>query len=99
MSAPQTGLLLLPMSVTAIGVTAFAGRSGPVRGKLVVGTVAQCLGCGSLLLLRDDSALWLLVLVTATFGEVLFCDGTHAHARAVLRTSRLVILCAGVVRR
>ncbi|MEU6818600.1 MFS transporter [Streptomyces sp. NPDC046860] len=68
LSAPQAGLLVLPMSVTAIGVTALAGRSGRVRGKLVVGAIAQCVGCGSLLLLRDNSPLWLLVSVGVLLG-------------------------------
>ncbi|MFF3934436.1 MFS transporter [Streptomyces hirsutus] len=68
LSAPQAGLLVLPMSVTAICVTALTGRRRQVGRKLVVGAVAQCLGCGGLLLLRDESPLWLLVLVSALLG-------------------------------
>ncbi|WP_078959718.1 MFS transporter [Streptomyces sp. NRRL B-24085] len=68
LSAPQAGLLLLPLSATAIGVTALTGRRGRVRGKLVVGALLQCLGCAALLLLRDDSPVWVLVALSAVVG-------------------------------
>ncbi|NEB76156.1 multidrug efflux MFS transporter [Streptomyces sp. SID14478] len=68
LSASQSGLLLLPMSVVAIAVTALTGRRPQVRGKLVVGAVAQVLGCAALLLLASDSPIWLLVIVGALFG-------------------------------
>ncbi|MDH6565505.1 MFS family permease [Streptomyces sp. SAI-117] len=68
LSAPQAGLLLLPLSATAIGVTALTGRRGRVRGKLVTGALFQCVGCGALLLLRSDSPVWLLVVLSAVVG-------------------------------
>ncbi|MCW8382221.1 MFS transporter [Streptomyces justiciae] len=68
LSASQAGLLLLPLSVTAIGVTALTGRRSGVRGKLVTGALFQCLGCAALLALRDDSPIWLLVVLSAVVG-------------------------------
>ncbi|WP_413105833.1 MFS transporter [Streptomyces sp. Inha503] len=68
LSASQAGLLLLPLSVTAIGVTAITGRRSRVRGKLVVGALFQCLGCAALLLLHDDSPVWVLVVLSAVVG-------------------------------
>ncbi|WP_374103130.1 MFS transporter [Streptomyces sp. B93] len=68
LNASQAGLLLLPLSATAIGVTALTGRRGQVRGKLVVGAVCQCLGVAALLLLGGDSPVWLLVLLSAAVG-------------------------------
>ncbi|MGW5972754.1 MFS transporter [Streptomyces sp. NPDC055186] len=68
LSASQAGLLLLPLSATAIGVTALTGRRGQVRGRLAVGAVFQCLGCAALLLLRADSPVWLLVVLSAVVG-------------------------------
>ncbi|MEU0029645.1 MFS transporter [Streptomyces sp. NPDC006335] len=68
LNASQAGLLLLPLSATAIGVTALTGRRGRVRGKLVVGALFQCLGCAALLLLHADSPMWLLVVLSAVVG-------------------------------
>ncbi|MFD0319063.1 MFS transporter [Streptomyces flavalbus] len=68
LDASQAGLLLLPLSVTAVGVTALTGRRGQVRGKLVVGAVCQCLGVAALLPLGGDSPVWLLVLLSAAVG-------------------------------
>nr|WP_256984056.1 MFS transporter [Streptomyces sp. XY006] len=68
LSASQAGLLLLPLSATAIGVTALTGRRGRVRGKLVVGALFQCLGCAALLLLRADTSPWLLIALSAVVG-------------------------------
>lgn len=68
LSASGAGLLLLPMSVMAIVVTAITGRRAAVHGKLVVGALAQLLGCGALLLLGSGSPVWLLVLVAAFMG-------------------------------
>ncbi|WP_328501038.1 MFS transporter [Streptomyces sp. NBC_00457] len=68
LSAPQAGLLLLPLSATAIGVTALTGRRSQVRGKIVVGALFQCLGCAALLLLGADTPVWLLVVLSAVVG-------------------------------
>ncbi len=68
LSASQAGLLLVPLSATAIGVTVLTGRRGRVRGRLVAGALFQCLGCAGLLLLHDGSPLWLLVVLSAVVG-------------------------------
>ncbi|MFJ8148709.1 MFS transporter [Streptomyces sp. NPDC096048] len=68
LNASQAGLLLLPLSATAIGVTALTGRRDRVRGKLVVGAAFQCLGCAGLLLLHAGTPVWLLVLLSSLVG-------------------------------
>lgn len=68
LNASQAGLLLVPLSATAIGVTVLTGRRGRIRGRLVAGALLQCLGCAALLLLHDDSPLWLLVVLSAVVG-------------------------------
>ncbi|MFJ8822529.1 MFS transporter [Streptomyces sp. NPDC102467] len=68
LSAPHAGLLLLPMSLAAIVVTALTGRRPQVRGKLVVGAVVQVAGCAALLLLGSGSPIWLLIVLGALFG-------------------------------
>lgn len=68
LSASGSGLLLLPMSLTAIGVTALTGRRPEVRGKLLAGSVAQLVGCGALLLLGSSTSVWTLAAVAAFAG-------------------------------
>ncbi|MEV1022077.1 MFS transporter [Streptomyces sp. NPDC050264] len=68
LSAPHAGLLLLPMSLAAIVVTALTGRRPQVRGKLVVGAVVQLIGCAALLFLGAGSPIWLLVVLGVLFG-------------------------------
>lgn len=68
LSAYQAGLLLLPMSGTAIVVTALTGRRAVVRGKLVVGALVQIVGCAALLTLGASSPVWLLVVIAAVVG-------------------------------
>ncbi|MFZ3592879.1 MFS transporter [Streptomyces sp. BH104] len=64
----QAGLLLLPMSLMAIGVTVLTGRRPQVRAKLYVGGLAQLVGVTALLSLNSDSPIWLLVVIGAVFG-------------------------------
>ncbi|MEV6344642.1 MFS transporter [Actinoplanes sp. NPDC051851] len=68
LSASHTGLILMPMSVVAIGAAALAGRSPGVRGKLLTGAVAQV--AAGLLMLRSDarSPIWLLLLIAVICG-------------------------------
>lgn len=66
--ATQTGLLLVPMFLVGIGVSALTGRRAEIRGKLLVGTAAQLVGCLLLLTLSGQSALWLLLVVVVAFG-------------------------------
>ncbi|GAA2042379.1 MFS transporter [Catenulispora yoronensis] len=68
LSASGAGVVLLPMSATAIVVTAVTGRNARVRAKLLVGSVAQIMGCALLLTLGSGSAIWAIVLIGAVIG-------------------------------
>ncbi|WP_312635271.1 MFS transporter [Streptomyces noursei] len=68
LSAQSAGLVLLPMSAAAVAITAITGRRAAVRGKLVVGSVVQLVGCAALLLADGSSPLWLLALIGAVIG-------------------------------
>ncbi|MBF8191681.1 MFS transporter [Nonomuraea sp. K274] len=68
LSPSAAGLLLLPMSVAAIAVTAATGRHPEVRGKLLAGSLVQIVGCAAMLLLHATSPVWLLVLVGTVLG-------------------------------
>ncbi|SDK33407.1 MFS transporter [Nonomuraea jiangxiensis] len=68
LSASGAGLLLLPMSISAIVITAVTGRNAVVRGKLVAGALLQIAGCGSLLLLDSATPIWMLAAVGALIG-------------------------------
>jgi len=63
-----TGLVMLPIFLTAIGVSALTGRRQEVRGKLLVGGVAQAAASGLLLVLDPGSAIWLLAGVALVVG-------------------------------
>ncbi len=68
LSAPEAGLLMLPIPVTAVAVTALTGRRSRPRINLVAGALVQLLCCGTLLLLHADSPAWPLVLIAAMAG-------------------------------
>jgi MFS family permease len=68
LDARTTGLVLLPTFGIGVLVAALTGRSPRVRGKLVVGAVAQIVSCTALLLLTGSSPIWLLVLIGAVLG-------------------------------
>ncbi|MGC4943268.1 MFS transporter [Kribbella sp. DT2] len=61
LSAPKAGLVLLPMSLAAVAITAITGRRSAVRGKLVAGSILLLVACGALQLAAGSSPLWLLV--------------------------------------
>ncbi|GAB3834933.1 MFS transporter [Kribbella italica] len=61
LSAPTAGLVLLPMSLAAVTITAITGRSAAVRGKLVAGSIILLVACGALQIAGAGSALWVLV--------------------------------------
>ena len=66
---PSTaGLIMLPVSATALTVSALTGRREAVRGKLVTGALVQLAGCSGLLLLGSSSPLWALAAVAAVMG-------------------------------
>lgn len=68
LSASAAGLVVLPVSLTAIIAAAWSGRRPGVRGKLVAGSVAMLAATGGLLLLTGASPLWLVVLVGVGSG-------------------------------
>ena len=68
LSAAQAGLLLVPMFLVGIGVSAWTGRRPEIRAKLLVGTLAQLVACILLLTLSGHAAVWLMLLVVIVFG-------------------------------
>jgi MFS family permease len=68
LSASAAGLILLPMFATGIVVAAVTGRRQAVRGKLVVGSLAQLVAIILLFALDGDSPLWLPVLIALILG-------------------------------
>ncbi|MEV6497480.1 MFS transporter [Streptomyces prunicolor] len=66
--ASAAGLVLLPLSVTALGVSTLTGRREAVRAKLLVGSVVQIAGCAVLFLVGSGSPVWLLLVVGAVLG-------------------------------
>lgn len=62
------GLVLLPIFATGVGVAALTGRNPRIRGKLVVGGLAQVAVAVLLLTLGPQSALWLVVVVALVAG-------------------------------
>jgi MFS family permease len=68
LSPSQAGLLLLPMFGIAIVVASISGRRPAVRGKLVVGGLAQVAACALLLLVHAASPIWVLVGIAVIVG-------------------------------
>jgi MFS family permease len=68
LSAAHTGLLLLPMSLTGLGVSAAFGRRPEIHGKLVVGATAQVAAGAVLLLLDGSTAIWALIGLSLLVG-------------------------------
>jgi MFS family permease len=66
--ASAAGLILLPLSTTALGVSTLTGRREAVRAKLLVGSAIQVVGCAGLFLVGSDSPVWLLLAVGAVLG-------------------------------
>jgi predicted MFS family arabinose efflux permease len=66
--ASTTGLILLPLWGTALGVSSLTGRYEAVRAKLLVGGAIQIVGCAALLLVDSGSPVWLLLAVGAVLG-------------------------------
>ncbi|MFD7711427.1 MFS transporter [Streptomyces sp. NPDC059785] len=64
----QAGLVQLPLFLTAIVVSTLTGRRPGVRGKLVVGAVAQIVACALILGLGGHSPVWMLLVVGLVFG-------------------------------
>ncbi|WP_327145664.1 MFS transporter [Nocardia sp. NBC_01327] len=68
LNATGAGLILLPLSITGIAVSAITGRRAVIRGKLIVGGIAQILGCTALFLMPGAAAIWLLLGVAVIMG-------------------------------
>jgi MFS family permease len=68
LSASEAGLVLLPTFAAGIVVTTITGRRTEIRGKLMVGSVAQIAACALLLVLHAGSAIWLLVGLAVLLG-------------------------------
>jgi MFS family permease len=68
LNAAQAGLILLPMFLTAIIVSTATGRRKEIRGKLLVGSVAQIAACTMLLFVHGGTAIGLLVGVAVVVG-------------------------------
>ncbi|MEU0787605.1 MFS transporter [Streptomyces sp. NPDC006173] len=66
--AAAAGLVLLPLSLSGLLVSAITGRREAVRGKLVVGSLVQIAGCTAMLTLQAGSGMWLLAAVGALMG-------------------------------
>ncbi len=62
------GLLLLPLFVVGIIVSALTGRRKEVRWKLLAGGVFQIAACAGLLLAGTASPVWLLILIIVVIG-------------------------------
>ena len=68
LSAAHTGLVLLPMFLTAIVISTLTGRRPELRGKLLVGVLAQLAACALLLLVHPGAAIWLLLTIGVVIG-------------------------------
>ncbi|MEV7177520.1 MFS transporter [Kitasatospora sp. NPDC093679] len=68
LTAPQAGLVQLPLFGTAIVVSAVTGRRRQIRGKLLAGALGQIAACTLVLLLGPHSPIWLLLVVALAFG-------------------------------
>jgi hypothetical protein len=66
--ASTAGLVLLPLSASALAVSGLTGRREAVRAKLLVGGGVQIAGCAALLLLHSGSPVWLLLAVGVGMG-------------------------------
>jgi predicted MFS family arabinose efflux permease len=67
-TASAAGLVMLPLSVTAVGSAAISGRRPGIRGKLLVGGVSLAAASAVLLTLGTRSPIWLVVGVGALVG-------------------------------
>ena len=64
------GLVLLPVFGVGIAVAAITGRRAAIRGKLVVGALAQTVACALLFLFGDTSPIWLILVCAVYLGAI-----------------------------
>lgn len=79
-SSGQAGLLMLPMSVTALVCSLLGARTKGLRGPLTLACVLLTAGGGILLLLSGDSPLGVLLIAGACFGASQGLVGTSNQA-------------------
>lgn len=70
LSARQTGLLIVPMSVVAIAVTTPVSRRNLVRGPLIASAVAAIAGSAVALVLHSQTPVIAIIAMTLVFGVV-----------------------------
>lgn len=68
LSASTAGLVLMPCFAVGVLVSTATGRNPLIRGKLVVGAIAQVVACVLLLFVGAASGIWLLVLIAVVLG-------------------------------
>ncbi|MFJ2901610.1 MFS transporter [Streptomyces sp. NPDC087212] len=68
LDAGTAGLVLLPLSASALAVSALTGRHEAIRAKLLIGSVVQVAVCAGLFLADADTPLWLLLVASAVMG-------------------------------
>jgi hypothetical protein len=68
LSASQTGLVLLPMFLTGVAVTALSGRRSEVWLKLLVGGFVLLAAVASMRLLGTGTPIWALVALSLVLG-------------------------------
>ncbi|MFE3515117.1 MFS transporter [Streptomyces sp. NPDC059166] len=79
-SSGQAGLLMLPMSVTALVCSLLGARTRSLRGPLVTASLLLAVGAGLLLFLADDTPTAVLMLAGACFGAPQGLIGTSNQA-------------------
>lgn len=79
-SSGHTGLLMLPMSVTALVCSLLGARTKGIRGPLTLACVLLTAGAGLLAFLTGDTPLGLLLLAGACFGIPQGLIGTSNQA-------------------
>jgi predicted MFS family arabinose efflux permease len=70
-SARETGLLLLPMSILSVLITRPVSQRNLVRGPLIAAAAASTLGSIGIMLLNTDAAIAWVIAITLVFGITL----------------------------
>ena len=68
LSARQTGLLIIPMSLVAIAITAPVSRRNLVRGPLIASAIAAIVGSAAALVLTSTTPVIVIIGMTLVFG-------------------------------
>jgi MFS family permease len=68
LGASSAGLLLLPLSLSAVVVTALTGRRAAIRGKLIAGGIFLLLAATAQLFVGPSTPIWVLAVVGVIAG-------------------------------